>query len=66
MLYSGRARHPGPRIDWVSPGSLSVEFANIGSWLTCGDFALDSCPQFLAVAEHRLIPARGEVGEASA
>ena len=25
-------------------------------WLTCGDLALDSCAQFLAVAEHRLIP----------
>ena len=56
MLDIGRARHPGPRIDRVSPGSLSVEFANIGSWLTYGDFALDSGAQFLAVAEHRLIP----------
>ena len=27
-------------------------------WLTCGDLAMDSCAQFLAVAEHRLIPAR--------
>ena len=57
MLYVGRARHPGPRIDRVTPGSLSVELANIGSWLTYGDFALDSCAQFLAEAEHRLIPA---------
>ena len=42
----------------VTPGSLSVEFANIGGWLTFEDLALDSCAQFLAVAEHRLIPAR--------
>ena len=58
MLYIGRARHPGPRMDRVIPGSLSVEFANIGGWLTNGDLALDSCAQFLAVAEHKLIPAR--------
>ena len=36
MLYVGRARHPGPRIVRASPGFLSVEFANIGSWLTYG------------------------------
>ena len=30
----------------------------MGSWLTSGDLALDSCAQFLAVAEHRLIPSR--------
>ena len=38
--------------------SMSVEFANVGGWLTSGDFALDSCAQFLAVPEHRLIPSR--------
>ena len=27
-------------------------------WLTSGDLALDSCAQFLAVAEHRLTPSR--------
>ena len=37
---------------------MSVEFANVGGWLTSGDFASDSCAQFLAVAEHRLIPSR--------
>ena len=37
---------------------LSVEFVNVGGWLTYGDLALDSCAQFLAVAEHRLIPSR--------
>ena len=40
------------------PGQFSVEFVNIGGWLTYGDLALDSCVQFLAVAEHRLIPSR--------
>ena len=28
----------------------------MGGRLTCGDLALDSCAQFLAVAEHRFIP----------
>ena len=37
---------------------LSVEFVNVGGWLTYGDLAMDSCAQFLAVAEHRLIPSR--------
>ena len=36
----------------------SLEFANVGGWLTSGNFALDSCAQFLAVAEHRLILSR--------
>ena len=40
------------------PGQLSIEFVNVGVWLTHGDFAMDSCAQFLAVAEHRLIPSR--------
>ena len=42
----------------LPPGHLSIEFANVGGWLTSGDLALDSCAQFLAVAEHRLIPSR--------
>ena len=58
MLHIGRARHPGPGKRSFIPGQLSIEFANIGGWLTYGDLALDSCAQFLAVAEHRLIPAR--------
>ena len=58
MLHIGRARHPGPGRRTFIPGQLSIEFANIGGWLTNGDLALDSCAQFLAVAEHRLIPAR--------
>ena len=40
------------------PGQLSIEFVNVGGWLTNGDPALDSCAHFLAVAEHRLIPSR--------
>ena len=42
-------------------GELSIEFANVGGWLTSGDLALDSCAQFLAVAEHRLILSRAQV-----
>ena len=58
MLHIGRARHPGPGSGCFPPGQLSIEFAHIGGWLTHGDVALDSCAQFLAVAEHKLIPAR--------
>ena len=47
---------PGPRS--FTLGQLSIEFVNVGGWLTCGDLALDSCARFLAVAEHRLIPSR--------
>ena len=56
MLHIGRARHPGPGPRDFPPGQLSVEFVNVGGWLT--SLALDSCSQFLAVAEHRLIPSR--------
>ena len=57
-LVIGRARHPGPGKRFFTPCQLSVEFVNVGGWLTYGDLALDSCAQFLAVAEHRLIPSR--------
>ena len=57
-FYICRARHPGPGPRVFTPGQLSIEFPNVGGWLTSGDFALDSCAQFLAVAEHRLIPSR--------
>ena len=56
MPHIGRARHPGPGKRYFTPSQLSVEFVNVGGCLTCGDLALDSCAQFLAVAEHRLIP----------
>ena len=52
---AGRARHPGPP---SQPYSVSLEFFNVGGWLTHGDLALDAGVDFLAVAEHRLIPAR--------
>ena len=58
MLHIGRSRHPGPGKRFFTPGQLSVEFVNVGGWLTYGDLAIDSCAQFLAVAEHRLVPSR--------
>ena len=58
MLHIGRARLPGPGKRFFTPGQLSVEFVNVGGWLTHGDLALDSCAQFLAVAEHKLILSR--------
>ena len=58
MFHNGRARHPGPGPRFFTLGQLSIEFADVGGWLTSGDSALDSCAQFLAAAEHRLIPSR--------
>ena len=52
-LWIGSARNPGPQ----SLG-VSVELFNVGGWLTHGDLALDAGADFLAVVEHRLIPAR--------
>ena len=43
MLHIGRARHPGPGKRTFIPSQLSLEFANIGGWLTYGDLAMDSC-----------------------
>ena len=40
IFHIGRARHPGP-----GP-RLSIEFVNVGGWLTYGDLALDSRAQF--------------------
>ena len=62
-LWCGCSTLGGPDIlvlvnGFFNPGQLSVEFVNVGGWLTYGDLALDSCAQFLAVAEHRLIPSR--------
>ena len=54
-FWAGRARHPGPP---SQPRHVSLEFHNVGGWLTHGDLALDAGVDFLAVAEHRLIPAR--------
>ena len=52
-LWIGRARHPGP-------GSFPflIEVLNVCGWLTHCDFALDVGVDFLAVVEHRRIPAR--------
>ena len=44
--------HPSPS------NRLSVEFVNAGGWLSHGDLAFESRANFLAVAEHRFIPAR--------
>ena len=54
-FWAGRARHPGPP---SQPKLVSLEFHNVGGWLTHGDLALDAGVDFLAVAEHGLIPAR--------
>ena len=57
MLSIGRARHPGPCTSYY-PSGFSIEFLNVGGWLSRGDLALESKSHCLAVAEHRLIPAR--------
>ena len=56
-LWIGRARHPGR-----GTASFVVEVFNVGGWLTHGDLVLDAEVDFLAIVEHRLIPAtvRGE------
>ena len=58
-FWAGRARHPGPP---SQPQHVSLEFHNVGGWLTHGDLALGAGVDFLAVAEHRLIPARVRSG----
>ena len=57
MLCIGRARHPGPCTSSF-PSGFSIEFLNVGGWLSRGDLALESTAHFLAIAEHRLVPAR--------
>ena len=52
-LWIGRARHPGP-----SSNNLDVEVFNVGGFLTHGVFVLDTDADFVAVVEHRLVPAR--------
>ena len=39
MLHIGRARHPGPGPRDITLGQLSIEFINVGGWLTSGDLA---------------------------
>ena len=50
--------HPGPGPRVFTRGQLSIQFVNVGGWFTYGDLAMDSCAQFLAVAEHWLIHSR--------
>ena len=54
-LWIGRTKHPGPP---SLSRQVGIEFFNVGGWLTHGDLALEVEVDFLAVAEHRLIPAR--------
>ena len=54
-LWIGRAKHPGPP---SLPRHVRIAFLNFRVWLTHGDLALEVGVDFLAVAEHRLIPAR--------
>ena len=44
MLHIGRARHLGLGRRFFTPGQLSVEFVNVGGWLTYEDLAMDSVP----------------------
>ena len=53
LLWVGRARHLGP-----FSGNMTVEVFNVGGWLTHGDMVLETSVDFLAVVEHRLVPAR--------
>ena len=52
-LWVGRARHPGP-----PSNNLDVEVFNVGGFLTHGDYVLKTDADFIAVVEHRLVPAR--------
>ena len=52
-LRIGRARHPGP-----PSNNLDVEVFNVGGFLTHGDYVLNTDADFIAVVEHRLVPAR--------
>ena len=36
MLHIGRAWHPGPGMRYFPPAQRSVEFVNVGGWLTYG------------------------------
>ena len=45
--------HPGP-----PSNNLDVEVFNVGGFLTHGDYVLDADADFVAVVEHRLVPAR--------
>ena len=54
--------HPVAFVDWMHhssrPPHVGVEVFNVGGWLTHCDIALEVGVDFLAIVEHRLIPAR--------
>ena len=52
-LWIGRARHFGP-----PSNNLDVEVFNVGGFLTHGDHVLGTDADFVAIFEHRLVPAR--------
>ena len=52
-LWIGRAWNPGPGL----AHHFGVEVFNAGGWLTHGELILEARVDFLAVVEHRLIPA---------
>ena len=52
-LWIGRARHP-----WPPSNNLDVEVFTVGGFLTHGDYVLNTDADFIAVVEHRLVPAR--------
>ena len=56
MLSIGRPRHPSP-CNHPGPSGCSIQFLNVGVWLSRGDLALESKAHFIAVAEHRPVPA---------
>ena len=53
-IWIGRAQHPGP----VPFSQVGVVVFNVGGCYNHGDLALEVRVDFLAVVEHRLIPAR--------
>ena len=52
-LWIGRARHPGP-----PSNNLDVEVFNVGGFVTHGGHVLNTDADFIAVVQHRLVPAR--------
>ena len=40
VINAGRARHPGPVPRFFTPGQLSIEFVNVGGWLTSWRFSV--------------------------
>ena len=64
MLYNGRARHPGRGHHSGTLSYLNIflcrffEFIIVGGWSSTSDLALECQAHSLAIAEHRLIPAR--------